>query len=303
MVFSSIAQSYFDEFPFRRGTPRKPSSGFFFLSHAHSDHTSGLRSSLSDPDATIVCSKETAAVIKVLYGIPREKCLEIKSSQSLDFDNFIVHAIDANHCVGSLSFVIESKDGLREVYTGDFRLGVPIFDELRLIQETDHLWVDYTYGIDPIFRFPSREEIISEIITLILSEGNFPERDVWISSYQIGKEKLLKTISDALKVKIWASDLKVKTYKEIGGEWDIFTNDRDSGVFVGSRRMVERLHGIDKQYHDKMTEALRISPTGWASRLHQKHLDVNFFPYSDHCSYSEVHKFIKLVNAKRIKKI
>lgn len=303
MVFSPIAQSYFDEFPFRRSAPRKPSSGFFFLSHAHSDHTSGLRSSLSDPDVTIVCSKETAAVIRVLYGIPRDKCLEIRSSQSLDFDNFIVHAIDANHCLGSLAFVIESKDGLKEVYTGDFRVGVPILDELRLIQGADHLWVDYTYGVDPIFQFPSREEIISEIITLILSEGNYPTRDVWISSYQIGKEKLLKTISDALKVKIWAPDLKVKTYKEIGGDWDIFTNDRDSGVFVGSRRMVERLHGVDKPYHDKMAEALRISPTGWALRLHQKRLDVNFFPYSDHCSYSEVHKFIELANAERIEKI
>jgi hypothetical protein len=303
MVFSLIAQSYFDEFPFRRNFPRKPSSGFFFLSHAHSDHTSGLRSSLSDPDATIVCSKETAAVIRVLYGIPREKCLEIESNQSLDFDKFTVHAVDANHCLGSLSFVIESKDGLKEVYTGDFRLGTPILDELSLLQRANHLWVDYTYGKDPIFRFPSRERIISDIITLILTEGNYPERDVWISSYQIGKEKLLKTISDALKVKIWATDLKVKTYKEIGGEWDIFSTDRDSGVFVGSRRMVERLQGIDKKYHNKMSKALRISPTGWAPRLHQKHLDVNFFPYSDHCSYSEVHKFIELVNAERIEKI
>ena len=303
MVFSSIAQSYFDEFPFRRSSPRKPSSGFFFLSHAHSDHTSGLRSSLSDPDVTIVCSKETAAVIRVLYGIPPEKCLEIRSNQSLDFDNFTVHAIDANHCLGSLSYVIESKEGLKEVYTGDFRLGIPILDEFGLIQGANQLWVDFTYGKDPIFRFPSREKMISEIITLILTEGNYPARDVWISSYQIGKEKLLKTISDALKVKIWAPDLKVKTYKEIGGEWDIFTTDRDSGVFVGSRRMVEKLHGIDKKYHDKMTEALRISPTGWASRLHQKHLDVSFFPYSDHCSYSEVHKFIELVNAERIVKI
>ena len=303
MVYSSIAQSYFDEFPFRRRAPRKPSSGYFFLSHAHSDHITGLRSSLSDPDVTIVCSEETAAVIRVLYGIPKEKCEEIKANQSLYFDTFTVHAIDANHCLGSLSFVIESNNGLKEVYTGDFRLGPPIFEELGLIQGADHLWVDYTYGKDPIFQFPSREEVTSEIITLILAEGNYPERDVWISSYQIGKEKLLKTISDALKVKIWATDLKVKTYKEIGGEWDIFTTDRDAGIFVGSRRMVERLHGIDKKYHEKMTEALRISPTGWASRLHQKHLDVNFFPYSDHCSYSEVHKFIELVNAKRVKKI
>ncbi len=303
MVFSTIAQSYFDEFPFRRRARRKPSSGYFFLSHAHSDHTSGIKSSLTDPDATIVCSKETEAVIRVIYDIPPEKCLVIKPNQSLDFDKFIVHAVDANHCLGSIIFVIESKEGLKEVYTGDFRLGSPIFDELSLIKGANHLWVDYTYGKDPIFQFPSREVLISQIISFILQDENYPERDVWIAAYQIGKELLLKTISEALKIKIWASDQKVKVYKEIGGEWDIFTNDTDSGVFVGSRRTVEGLYGIKKQYQAKMSDALRISPTGWSARLQKKHLDVHFFPYSDHCSYSEVHKFIELVTAERITKI
>lgn len=303
MVFSPIAQSYFDEFPFRRVDRRKVSSDYYFLSHAHSDHTSGLRLILSDPDATIICSKETSAVIKVLFGIPQEKCLIISPTQSLDFDKYTVHAIDANHCLGSLMFVIESKKGLKEVYTGDFRLGQPILDELNLIQGAAHMWLDYTYGTNEIFQFPPREKMISEMISLILSEDNYPSRDVWIAVYQIGKELLLKTISEALKIKIWASDVKVKIYKEIGGEWDIFTTDADSGVFVGSRRMVEGLHGINKHDQRRMMDALRISPTGWSARLRHKRLDVHFFPYSDHCSYLEVHEFIKLARAKKITKV
>lgn len=303
MVYSSIARNYFDEFPFRRYDRWKASSGYFFLSHAHSDHTSGLKSILTDPDATLVCSQETAAIIKVIHKIPREKCLIIRPNQSLSFDKFIVHALDANHCLGSLMFIIESVEGLKEVYTGDFRLGPPIMNELSLIKEADHLWVDYTYGKESIFQFPSREEIISKILTFILSEGNFPEKDIWIAAYKIGKEVLLKTISEALNVKIWASNQKVKIYKEIGGEWDFFTNDPNSIIRVGSRRMVENLTGIKEEDRAKMTDALRISPTGWAIRLNQKRLDVHFFPYSDHCSFSEVHKFIKLVKAKNITKI
>ncbi|MFX0209894.1 MAG: hypothetical protein ACFFDT_28195, partial [Candidatus Hodarchaeota archaeon] len=250
--------------------------------------------------ATLVCSNETAAIIKVMYKIPREKCLIIKPNQSLSFDKFVVHSLDANHCVGSLMFVIESATGLKEVYTGDFRLGSPIMKEINLIQEADHLWVDYTYGKEPIFQFPSRERIISEILTFILSEGNFPEKDIWIAAYKIGKELLLKTISEALKMKIWASDQKIKIYKEIGGEWDFFTNDQDSFIRVGSRRMVEDLEGIKENDRAKMMDAIRISPTGWAIRLNNKRLDVHYYPYSDHCSFSEVHKFIKLVKAKNI---
>jgi hypothetical protein len=64
--------------------------------------------------------------------------------------------------------------------------------------------------------------------------------------------------------------------------------------------MVEDLHGVKGENKTKMMDALRISPTGWAIRLDKKRLDVHFFPYSDHCSYSEVHKFIELVKAKNI---
>ena len=67
MVFSTIANSYFDEFPFRKKDKRKPSSGYFYLSHAHSDHVQGLKKSLTDPDAVIVCSRETASIINILF--------------------------------------------------------------------------------------------------------------------------------------------------------------------------------------------------------------------------------------------
>jgi Cft2 family RNA processing exonuclease len=303
MVYSQIAHSYFDEFPFRKREKIRMASDYFFLSHAHSDHTVGIKSSLTSPDATIVCSKETAAALKVLYRIPKEKCLVIEPNQSLDFDDFIVHAIDANHCLGSLMFVIESTEHEKEVYTGDFRLGKPILDEIELIKGADHLYVDFTYGSNPKYSFPTREELISEILTLILSDGNFPEKETWIAAYQIGKEKLLKTIKDALNVKIYAPEKKVQIYQEIGGEWDIFTHDSESTVCVESRRKVENLSGLDNKTEARLLRSLRISPTGWAVELLNKRLDIHYFPYSDHCSYNEVLEFIELVNAKEITKI
>jgi hypothetical protein len=295
--------SYIDEFPLRKRKKHSTSSDYYFLSHAHSDHTTGIKSILSSPDSTIVCSKETAAAIKVLHRIPKEKCLVINKNQSLDFDDFVIHAIDANHCLGSLMFVTETPENRKEVYTGDFRLGQPILDEIELIRDADHLWLDYTYGKNPKYTFPSRKDLISEILSLMLADGNYPQKEIWIAAYQIGKEKLLKTISDALKVKIFAPDKKVKIYKEIGGDWDIFTDDPESGICVESRRRVENLSGLDQQTEARLINSLRISPTGWAIELISKRLDVHYFPYSDHCSYDEVHEFIGLVNAQEITKI
>ena len=303
MVFSTIAKSYFDEFPFKRKKKALQASGYFFLSHAHADHTVGIKSMLSSPDSTIICSEATSAVLKVLHRIPKEKCLIIEPGQSLDFGSFVVHALDANHCLGSLMFAIESSDHEKEVYTGDFRLGEPITDESDLLQNANPLWMDYTYGNKPRYNFPTRESLISEILTLILTEWNDSDKEIWIAAYQIGKEKLLKTISDALNVKIWAPEEKVRIYKEIGKGWDIFTHESDSRVFVGSRRTVENLNGLDKENEARLLDSLRISPTGWAIDLASKRLDVHYFPYSDHCSNNEIHEFIDLVNAQEIKKI
>ncbi len=300
MVYSEISNSYFDEFPFRHKRKIRNASEYFFLSHAHSDHTKGIKSILTSSDAMIVCSKETAAALKVLYRIPKEKCIILEPNQSLDFDKYVVHAVDANHCLGSLLFVIESEKNQKEVYTGDFRLGSPIIDEIDLIKGADHMWLDTTYGKNPKYIFPTREELISEILTFILSDGNFPEKDIWIAAYQIGKEKLLKTISEALKVKIKAPSLKIEIYREIGGEWDIFSNDSNSGVFVESRRKVENLQGLNKSMESHLLNSLRISPTGWAIELINKRMDVYYFPYSDHCSYQELHKFTAMADAKRI---
>jgi hypothetical protein len=174
---------------------------------------------------------------------------------------------------------------------------------MDLLRNPDHLYVDYVYGKDPRYDFPSRKELISDILTLILSPGNFPERNVWLSAYQIGKEILFQTISKAVGKKIWAPPQKIEIFKEIGGEWDIYTDDIDAQVFVGSRRMVANLQGIDKFMETKISDALRISPTGWAIKLAHKRLDVHFFPYSDHCSYSELHTFIRDVKPKRITKL
>ena len=303
MVYSTIANSYFDEFPSRKKRKIPHTSGYFFLSHAHADHTVGIKSLLSSPDSKIVCSEATSAALNVLHRIPREKCLIIEPGQSLDFDSFVVHALDANHCLGSLMFAIESSNQEKEVYTGDFRLGKPIIDESELLQNANPLWMDYTYGNKPKYNFPSRETLISEILTLILSEWNDTDKEIWIAAYQIGKEKLLKTISDALNIKIWAPEEKVRIYEEIGKGWDIFTRDPDSRVFVSSRRTVESLVGIDKKTKTRLVNSMRISPTGWAIDLAAKRLDVHYFPYSDHCSNKEAHEFIDLVNAQEIKKI
>ncbi len=300
MVFSSVAESYFDEFPFKRKDRRRKSSQYFFLSHAHSDHISGLKASLSDPDVKIVCSDETASIIRVLCNIQKEKCLIVNPNQSLDFDDFIVHAIDANHCIGSLMYIIESKTGFKEIYTGDFRMGDSIREERDLFSQADKIWLDNTYGTDSRFKFPPREEMISQIITLILTEGQFPEKNIWIASYQLGKELLLKTVSQVLKVKLFTSELKAEIYKEIGGEWDIFTSQEETGVYIDSRQAVENLNGISEVKKNKIMESLRISPTGWSLKKQQKALDVHFFPYSDHCSYPEIQEFINLTQAKKI---
>ena len=303
MVYISLPNKkgiYFDEFPFKKN--RKPSIEYFFLSHAHSDHTKGISSIKYHPDLKIVCTRSTSIFVQHFHKVPKEKFLIVSNGQSLDFDDYTVHVLDANHCLGSSMFVIERKDGFKEIFTGDFRYNPDKFPEIGLLRNSDRMWLDFTYGKDPRFRFPSREEVTSEIISLILSSGKFEMNDYWLSAYKIGREHLLSTLSKALKTKIWAPPPKAEIYREIGGEFDIFT-DKESILNVHSRTVVENLKGIDTILQKRIETATRISLSGWTVIRRKQNPNVFYFEYSDHNDYNSLQEWLKKTTPQQIEYI
>lgn len=195
----------------------------YLLTHAHSDHYTGLKPSWNY--GKIYCSDVTARLIVHLIGIDPVwlEPLAMENTTTLPSGTQVT-LVDANHCPGAVMFTIVLPDGQKILHTGDFRFAewmskCPI---VRNFQGCDLLYLDTTY-CDKKHRFPPQEkavEFISSTIQKYLQEDcQCKERDrhkstgkhqrlYLISTYVIGKERIFKEIASKCNVPVYASERK-----------------------------------------------------------------------------------------------
>ncbi|KAI5631058.1 DNA cross-link repair 1A protein isoform X1 [Phthorimaea operculella] len=94
-----------------------PQVKYYFLTHFHSDHYSGLKKTFNK---TLFCSKITAELCITRLGV-NSKCIHvINLDEPLMVDGIEVLAVDANHCPGALMLVFTLPNGKTLLHTGDF---------------------------------------------------------------------------------------------------------------------------------------------------------------------------------------
>jgi len=164
-----------------------------FLSHCHADHMVGLEDVGSflkkrKRDAgprRLYCSSVSSVFVQKKYAdIPRDAIVEmlpnnpyiITVRDSALIYNIRVTAINANHCPGSLMFLMEKLDFMgavskRILYTGDFRFdysGKPLTFLKALHSGSvplhiDEMYLDTTFCSDDYPSFPTRQEAENNI--------------------------------------------------------------------------------------------------------------------------------------------
>lgn len=171
-------------------------------------------------------------MLKNVIGLEYNKEYEIFLNKSKTI-KYKVYLFDANHIAGSAMFLFKGPLGTF-FHTGDARFDDYMFEEFKFlfpnhlgerdfapIEERDgsfphkntvekvlckvpqsvhidELILDNTY-CDPIFKFPKREECVQGIIKII--QNNQP-CDVYISTYNLGKEEILVQLAELFKTKI-----------------------------------------------------------------------------------------------------
>ncbi len=112
------------------------------VTHAHADHTTGLRWSLRECQKVLM-TEPTRDLIEVLQGPfgHRMKNVEtLEYGKPFRFDGERITLLKAQHILGAAQVLVEAEDGERLGWTGDFRLdGTPIL-------ECDTLVLESTYG-------------------------------------------------------------------------------------------------------------------------------------------------------------
>jgi hypothetical protein len=88
---------------------------FYFLTHAHTDHTEGLEVVRR---RTVYASPDTCRAVEIKF--PHADTRELQFHREYDFGDFTVQLIPCDHCVGSSAFLFRFR-GETHLFTGDFR--------------------------------------------------------------------------------------------------------------------------------------------------------------------------------------
>lgn len=265
-----------------------PKGDFSFLSHAHSDHTSGMKK-----QKKIIASEETLA----LAGF--------EPSRQTGPETVNGKLVPAGHMLGSRQLLIED-DGKRTAYTGDISLKENIFGHKAEIIECDRLIIEATYGSDPIYRFPDHETIYDEISQFISSNDS---SNIIVGAYEMGKaQEIVKILNERCKVAPIVTDKTeriCRIYGQFGIELDRIVIGSEEAEEVMSRRFVAivPMRHAKRYFAKRLAEAfnketLCAAATGWA--LTYRFSTDASFPLSDHADFFELKEYIEQSGAKEV---
>lgn len=267
---------------------RKP---FAFVSHAHSDHIA--------PHDEIIVSERTARLMQArLPGERNEHVVafgERKTIRGLD-----LMLLPAGHIFGSAQFFLETKAGSL-LYTGDFKLRPGRSAEPAEWRKAETLIMETTYGL-PRYRLPPTDEVIGQIVAFCrdaLEAGAVPV----LLGYSLGKaQEILCSLTGAgLKPMLHGSvHAMTRIYEQFGQsfcEYERYKADAVAGKVLICPPSANRSRMLEK-IRDKRVAMI----SGWAvdpSAVYRYQVDAAF-PLSDHADYTDLLRYVELVQPQRV---
>jgi DNA ligase 1 len=267
---------------------RKP---FAFVSHAHSDHIA--------PHDEIIVSDGTARLMQArLPGKRNEHVVAFGERKTIRGLNLML--LPAGHIFGSAQFFLETKNGSL-LYTGDFKLRPGRSAEPAEWRKAETLIMETTYGL-PRYRLPPTDEVIGQIVAFCrdaLEAGAVPV----LLGYSLGKaQEILCSLTGAgLKPMLHGSVHQMtRIYEQFGQsfcEYERYRADDVAGKVLICPPSANR---------SRMLESIRNKRvamiSGWAvdpNAVYRYQVDAAF-PLSDHADYTDLLRYVELVQPQRV---
>jgi DNA ligase-1 len=264
---------------------------FAFVSHAHSDHIA--------PHKEIIVSERTARLMEArLPGKRNEHVVpfgERTTVRGLD-----VTLIPAGHIFGSAQLFLESKRGSL-LYSGDFKLRPGRSAEPAEWRKADTLIMETTFGL-PRYRFPPTEEVIANIVAFCrdaLETGAVPV----LLGYSLGKaQEILCALAGAgLKPMLHGSVHRMtRIYEQFGQSFCDY--ERYDANEVAGKVLICPPSANRSRMLERIREKRVAMISGWAvdpNAIYRYQVDAAF-PLSDHADYTDLVRYVDLVQPERV---
>lgn len=260
-----------------------------FVSHAHSDHTAGVKK-----NNEILCSDITRDLVQT-----RTK-FELKTVPVPEG----VKLLDSGHMFGSKQLYVETIDAGSVVYTGDYQMQKsPVAQKIE-VRQADTLIIDSTYPF-PNVVFDEKEEVITAMQHYIDSRSAIGS--VLFGAYSMGKAQELISICNQIGITPIVDESIAKiseVYRKhgiaLGFECKDIGNAIDgsyfeSPVWIVSMHRLDKVRGMVAAMNRKIFTAIA---TGFA--VTQKfNTDVQF-ALSDHADFKQAEEYIEMCRPRKI---
>ncbi len=234
-----------------------PETKHYFLTHFHSDHTTGLHASFDI--GTIYCSAVTAELVVSVTGVKRKVVIALEIGETSIVQGVEVTPLNANHCPGAVMFHFRDRRSGRVVlHTGDFRASTGVCEDPQLREllrqsPVDLLYLDTTY-CKPAYTFPDQAEVCATMARITREElEREPQTLFVVGSYSIGKENAIEAVARAASSCALVSPDRARTLR-LSGRWDdsLYTECASERTLVH----VSSLLGGDN-WHDAALKTLK----------------------------------------------
>ncbi len=163
---------------------------FRVVTHAHADHTVGLRQSLRKC-GKVLMTEATRDMLEVM-GEPLSKAngnvQTLPYNRSFQIGSESLTLCRADHILGAAQVLVEDEVGTRIVYTGDFRIDeTPVLDSDVLVMES-------TYG-NPYCRRPFKKDVNSLLVSLV--EKGLKHGSVYVFGFHGKLQEVMQILREA----------------------------------------------------------------------------------------------------------
>lgn len=281
-----------------------PAGDLSFLSHAHKDHSAGMRR-----QKKIIASPETLELVGLepsRLTRPETMCPSGTSSPVASLLKTVnAKLLDAGHMLGSRQLLLE-EDGRATVYTGDISMRKNIFGHKAEVPRCDRLIMEATYGSDPVYKFPEHETVYAQIKRFIESNEN---SNILLGCYEIGKaQEMVRILNERCGLSPVVNESTEEicaVYQRFGIKLDRLVIGSEEAEEAMNRRFVAivPMRHAKRYFANKLAEAfgketLCAAISGWA--LTMRYDADAAFPLSDHADFGELREYIIRSGAKEV---
>jgi DNA ligase-1 len=264
---------------------------FAFVSHAHSDHIA--------PHKEIILSERTARLMQArMPGKRNEHVLPFGERRSVhDVD---VTLLPAGHIFGSSQILVQTDSGSL-LYTGDFKLRRGKSAEAAEWRQAETLIMETTYGL-PRYRLPPTEQVVDQIVAFCresIDEGEVPV----LLGYSLGKaQEILCALDGAgLTPMLHGSVYQMtRIYEQFGQSFCEYA--RYNANEVAGKVLICPPSANRSRMLEKIPRKRIAMISGWAmdpNAIYRYQVDAAF-PLSDHADYTDLVRYVDLVQPKRV---